>query len=200
MKHWIPASIVALSMGLAGNARAQGAPSPGTIEVAIIPGGATWVNSQGAAPDFHNYDAGAAVAYNFNRLLGVEAEVTGSFGIDQNLGQFSSGNTKSPNVLGYTGNVVVNLPAGGVIPYVTGGIGGNTAFKRESLGIRDTDTFFTSNVGGGLKWFAPNGRWGVRGDYRFQIAKSKDDAAAFFGQDNRYSNRVYGGVLLNVLK
>jgi hypothetical protein len=28
--------------------------------------------------------------------------------------------------------------------------------------------------------------------------KSKDDAPAFFGQENRYGNRFYGGVILNV--
>ena len=57
-------------------------------------------------------------------------------------------------------------------------------------------TFFTSNVGGGVNWYA--GRWGLRGDYRFVALKSKDDAPAFFGNETRYGHRVYGGVLLNV--
>ena len=76
------------------------------------------------------------------------------------------------------------------------GIGGLSLFEKQSLGIDDTQTFFTSNVGGGVSWYA--GRWGLRGDYRFIALKSKDDAPAFFGQETRYGHRVYGGVLLNV--
>jgi hypothetical protein len=30
--------------------------------------------------------------------------------------------------------------------------------------------------------------------------QSKDDAPEFFGQTNRYSKRVYGGVIINVVK
>ena len=71
-------------------------------------------------------------------------------------------------------------------------------FERASLGINDTETFLTGNVGGGVKWYA--GRWGVRGDYRFITVQSKDDAPAFFGQETRYGHRVYGGVILNVVR
>src|SRR5258706_304400 len=59
-------------------------------------------------------------------------------------------------------------------------------------------TFFTSNVGGGVNWYA--GRWGLRGDYRFIAVQSKDDAPDFFGQETRYGHRIYGGVLLNVAR
>ena len=31
-------------------------------------------------------------------------------------------------------------------------------------------------------------------------AQSKDDAPEFFGQENRYGHRVYGGVILNVVR
>ena len=61
-------------------------------------------------------------------------------------------------------------------------------------------TFWTGNVGGGLKWYQSGGRWGLRGDYRFEVVQSKDDAPAFFGQDQRFGNRIYGGVILNVVK
>jgi hypothetical protein len=200
MKHWIVGSIVVLSVAVAGNARAQEASAPGKLEVSIIPGGATWVTSQGTDPKFHNYNAGGALEYNFSSILGVEAEVTGAFGISQSLGQFIPTDEKTPNMLNYTGNVVVNMPFHSVVPYATGGIGGNTLYAREALGIFDSETFLTGNVGGGVKWYAPNGRWGLRGDYRFQAVKSKDDAPDFFGQENRYSNRVYGAVLINVVK
>src|SRR5262249_47012818 len=200
MKHWIVGSIVVFSVAVAGSARAQEKPAPGQVEVSIIPGGATWVNSKGTDPDFHNYDAGGALAYNFTPLLGVEGEVTGSFGLSQSLGPLIPTHEKTPNMLNYTGNVVVNWPGHSFVPYGTGGIGGNTLYSREVLGVLNTETFFTSNFGGGVKWYAPNGRWGLRGDYRFQVVKSKDSAPDFFGHDNRYSNRIYGAVLINVVK
>ena len=83
-----------------------------------------------------------------------------------------------------------------VVPYVTGGVGGMSVFEKQELGIIGTQTFLTSNVGGGVNWYA--GRWGLRGDYRFIAIRSNDDSPAFFGQETRYGHRVYGGVLLNV--
>ncbi len=75
-------------------------------------------------------------------------------------------NRKTPHILNYSGNVVVNAAnRSSVVPYVTGGVGGLSMFEKQSLGISDTETFLTGNVGGGVKWYA--GRWGLRGDYRF---------------------------------
>jgi hypothetical protein len=54
------------------------------------------------------------------------------------------------------------------------------------------------NVGGGVKWYA--GRWGLRGDYRFLGVQSKDDAPPFFGQETRYGHRVYGAVIINLVR
>ena len=78
-----------------------------------------------------------------------------------------------------------------------GGVGGLTMFERADVGVPEDKTFFVGNFGGGLKWYAPNSRWGLRADYRLLITQSKDDAPAFFGQDNRYAHRVYGGVIIN---
>jgi hypothetical protein len=104
-------------------------------------------------------------------------------------------------MLGYTANVIVAIPTGGsVVPYATGGGGGLTMFERPELGVRQDETFLTGNVGGGVKWYAPNKRWGLRGDYRFIVTQSKDDAPAFFGQDTRYGHRVYGGVIINTTR
>jgi hypothetical protein len=72
--------------------------------------------------------------------------------------------------------------------------------EKTGLGIKKAETFLTGNVGGGLKWYAPNGRWGLRGDYRFLATQSKDDAPAFFGQDTRYGHRVYGAVVINAIR
>jgi outer membrane protein with beta-barrel domain len=176
------------------------AQGPGRVEVSIIPAGGVFFTerTETSEPSFGNYDLGGAVAVNFNRYVGVEAEVSGALGISQDL-QFGnvSGSTKTPDILNYSGNVVVSAAnRSSVVPYVTGGIGGLSLFEKAGLGINDTETFLTGNVGAGVKWYA--GRWGLRGDYRFIGVQSKDDAPSFFGRDTRYGHRVYGAVLLNV--
>jgi Outer membrane protein beta-barrel domain len=205
MTRWI-AVMVAVA-GLAGATRAsaqESSPGPGTVAVTIIPGGATFFtegkDTQG--PSFGNYGLGAAVEVNFNRYVGVEGEVSGALGITQDL-QFSTvtANLKTPNILNYNGNVVVSAPNHtAVTPYATGGVGGLTMFDTASLGITDPETFLTGNVGGGVKWFHHSGRWGVRGDYRFIVVQSKDDAPAFWGQETRYGHRVYGAVVINAVR
>jgi hypothetical protein len=189
-------SIVSVSQAYAQESTA----GPGPVVVTIIPGGATFFtegkNTQG--PSFGNYDLGAGVAVNVNRFVGVEGEVSGALGIAQDLtlGGGTS-NLKTPNILNYSGNLVVSAPnRSSVVPYVTGGVGGLSLFQTQALGVNSTDTFFTSNVGGGVSWYA--GRWGLRGDYRFIAVKSKTDASPFFGQETRYGHRVYGGLLVNL--
>jgi Outer membrane protein beta-barrel domain len=178
------------------------APGPGTVEVTLIPGGATFFTSKDAGPEFGNYTYGGAVALNFNRYVGIEGEAGGTVGIAQDLTfRGSTANLKPPNMLTYNGNVVLNVAAGhSVVPFVTGGVGGLTMFERTELSINDTQTFLTGNVGGGVKWYAPNGRWGLRADYRFIAVRSKDDAPDFFGQDTRYGHRVYGAVVINAVR
>jgi hypothetical protein len=173
---------------------------PSTVVVTVIPGGATFFTEgkDTNGPSFGNYDLGGAVTVNSNRFIGVEGEVSGALGLTQDL-EFVNGtsNVRTPNFVNYSDNLVVSAPnRTSVVPYVTGGIGGLSLLEKQSLGIDNSETFFTSNVGGGISWYA--GRWGLRGDYRFIALKSKDDAPAFFGQETRYGHRVYGGVLLNV--
>ena len=200
MTRWIAVLLVAVGVVGTSQAYAQDiVPGPGAVVVTIIPGGGTFFtegqNTQG--PSFGNYDLGAAVALHFNRHVDVEGEVSGGLGISQDL-QFSGGtsNLRTPNLLNYSGNLVLSAPTRhSVVPYVTGGVGGMSVFEKASLGINSTETFLTGNVGGGVKWF--RGRWGLRGDYRFVAVRSKDDAPSFFGQETRYGHCVYGGVLLN---
>ena len=151
-------------------------------------------------PSFGNYDLGGSVTVNVNRYVGVEGEVSGALGLQQrfNFNGSTLDDVRTPHLLNYSGNVIVNAARGPVVPYVTGGIGGQTLFEQAALGINDTDTFLTGNVGGGVKWYS--GRWGLRGDYRFIAVQGKDDAPAFLGQDTRYGHRVYGGVVLNVVR
>ena len=193
--------------GLAGASQAlaqstDAAPGPGVVEVTIIPGGGTFFteSKDSSGPSFGNYDLGGSVTVNFNRYVGVEGEVGGAIGISQTLdfGGSTLADTKSPHLLNYNGNVIVHAARGSVVPYVTGGVGAQTLFDSAALGIADTETFLTGNVGAGVKWYA--GRWGLRGDYRFVAVQGKDEAPAFWGTDTRYGHRVYGGVILNVVR
>jgi hypothetical protein len=202
MKRWAAVLVGVVALAGATRVQAQDAvPGPGTVVVTIIPGGATFFTEgkDTKGPSFANYGLGAGVEVNFNRYIGVEGEVSGALGVSQDL-QFVNGtsNVKTPNLLNYSGNLVVSAPThSAVVPYVTGGIGGLTLFDKSELGINDTVTFLTGNVGGGVKWFARNNRWGLRGDYRFTAVRSNDEAPSFFGQETRYGHRVYGGVLIN---
>lgn len=202
MKRGIVLLVVTLSLLGAGRAFAQTErPGPGVLEIALIPGGATFFTEQGASPSFGNYTVGGALAYNINRFVGFEGEIGGTLGISQDL-RFGTlnGSVKTPNIVNYSGNVTVSAPShAGVVPYVTGGVGGLTLMKTTVLGINDMTTLLTGNVGGGLKWYA-NSRWGIRADYRFLAAQSKDGAPAFFGQETRYGHRVFGGLVINAIR
>ena len=200
MTRWI--ALLLAAVGVVGTSQAyaqESSPGAGTVVVTIIPGGGTFFTEgkDSKGPSFGNYDIGAAVAVNFNRYVGIEGEVSGALGISQDLqfgGQTSK--LKTPNALDYSGNLVLSAAnRSSVVPYVIGGVGGLSLLDTARLGINQTETFLTGNVGGGLKWF--NGRWGLRGDYRFVAVQSKDDAPGFFGQETRYGHRVYGGVLIN---
>jgi hypothetical protein len=203
MKRSIAVLFAVVSLIGSGRAFAQeAAPGPGRVEISLIPGGFAYFTEQKDTrePSFGNYDLGGAVAVNFNRYVGVEGEVSGALGISQSLpfGGVTS-DRKTPNILNYSGNVVVSARnRSSVVPYVTGGVGALTVFETADLGVNDAETFLTGNVGGGVKWYA--GRWGLRGDYRFVGVQSKDDAPAFFGQETRYGHRVYGAVILNVVR
>ena len=197
------ALIAVLLVGGVDRASAQEAtPGPGTVEITVIPGGATFFTNSGNGSSFGNYNLGGALTYNINRIVGIEGEVSSSLGISQNLtdGGFR-GTQRTPDTLTYTGNLVLSLPTRSpVIPYATGGVGAFTMLQQANLGINSTETFLTGNVGGGVKWYAANGRWGLRGDYRFIATQSKDTAPAFYGQDTRYGHRVYGAVIINAVR
>jgi hypothetical protein len=194
--------VIMVVLGTAATAAYAQQTTSGTpaVEITIIPGGGTFFTeaSNVQEPSFGNYNVGGALAFNLSPYVGVEGEVAGTLGVSQNL-QFGNltSDVKTPNFLNYNANLVVSLPTGSsVVPYVSGGVGGMSLFEKASLGINDTSTFLTGNVGGGVKWYA--GRWGLRADYRFLAIRSNDDAPAFFGQDTRYGHRIYGGVMINI--
>jgi len=191
-----------LVLGLAAGASpalAQGTiATEGRAVVTVIPGGATFLteSKDATSPSFGNYNLGGSVTGNINRYVGIEGEALGVLGLSQSLTGFAS-DVKTPNMFSYSGNVVVSANNhSSLVPYVTGGVGALSVFETADLGINNTETFLTSNVGGGLKWYS--GRWGLRVDYRFIAVHGKDDAPSFFGTDNRFAHRVYGGLLVNI--
>ena len=203
MSRKIATFVIVGVLFMIGSAHAQESdPGPGLVEVTYMPAGAAFFTSKGNAPSFGNYGFGTAVTFNINRYVGVEGELGTMIATTSSL-QFGdlNHNSKSPNMLSYQANLVVSPWTGHpVVPYVTGGVGGLTMFERPELGITNDETFLTGNIGGGVKWYAPNNRWGLRGDYRFGVTESRDDAPAFFGRDTRYVHRVYAAVIINTVR
>ena len=201
MSRRLAVFMVAVTLIGVGRAYAQDIESgPGKVEVTIIPGGGTFFTGSNGTNSFWNYTLGGSVAYNVNQIIGFEGELGGSIGVTQNL-MFGGlmNNTRSPNLLSYTGNVVAHVPTHhSVVPYAAGGLGGLTLFSKPALGILAKETHFTGNLGGGLKWYAPNGRWGLRGDYRFVLARAGATSSEFWGTNmTRHANRIYGAFILN---
>jgi Outer membrane protein beta-barrel domain len=190
--------ILTLAAGTAIAQETTGAGGAGRVEVTAAPiGGLFFVpSSSETEPKFRNYGLGAAVTGNINRWVGIEGDMAFAVGMKQDVTFNGSlfADQKTPNMLTYSGNVVVN-PWGSnrrVVPYFTGGAGALTMFNAtdvENLGVTSNETFFTSNVGGGVRWFMSQ-NWGLRGDYRLFMIRSKDDAPVFFGQENRMGHRV----------
>ena len=191
--------LMGIVVGVCSSYAQESTPGPGAVEVTYMPVGGAFFTSKGNSPSFGNYGFGTAVAFRVNRYIGIEGELSSMIATTSDL-QFGDldSHTKAPNMLSYTANAVVALVAGyAVVPYATGGIGGLTMFERPDVGVLADETFLSGNVGGGVKWYAKNNRWGLRGDYRFGVTRSKDDAPEFFGRDTRYAHRVYAGVIIN---
>jgi hypothetical protein len=193
------AAATVLLMGTA--VYAQETAGPGRVESSFIPGGGIFFLSTNDGPEFCAYQVGGTIALNVNRFVGFEGELGGALGVTQNL---RIGNTvtsqKTPNMVGYSGNVVLSAPVWHrSVPYATAGIGGLTVFRRASLDLAGNETFPTASVGGGLKWYA-NALWGVRADYRFVGVRSETSQSAFFGQANRFGHRMYAGVIVNLVR
>jgi hypothetical protein len=202
VRKLIAVPIAAVLLVGAGRAYAQDTttPGPGVVEVTIVPGGVGFVTSKDGQPSFGNYGFGFATTYNINRVIGIEGEIAAliSTSSDLQFGDLNS-HTKAPNFLNYNVSAVVTpVRFGPGAIYAAGGVGGLTMFERAGIGVPDDNTFLVGNVGGGIKWYAHNSRWGLRGDYRFLVTRSSDGAPVFFGQDNRYAHKVYAGVILNV--
>jgi len=204
MSNKIVVMVFALMLG-AGSALAQETAGAGRYEVGVFPGGGIiFTQSTNATePNFGNYAVGGSLTLNFNEWVGAEAEFGGGVGVHQDLTTNTQTlfNRKTPTMWMYSGNIVVNPLRSDTawVPYLTAGVGGLTmTLKNSDFANLSTsyDTYFTENLGGGLKWYA-NHHFGIRADYRFFTVNSNDTAPAFFGQNEmRYGHRFYGGLML----
>lgn len=204
--HLISAMLSLLATANYVSAQNSAAPPP-VIEVTIIPGGVSYFTNatDTGEPSFTNYDTGAAVTVNLNRMIAIEGEVTGSLGRSQRLtfATFTQ-EAKTPNLLHYSGNVILSAPVESrVVPFFTAGIGALTVLDPGEF-VQRNDTFIAGNVGGGIKW--RSGRWGLRADYRFlavsgretQFAPNERPRPDFFGKEARFAHRLFGGIVLAV--
>lgn len=86
---------VAISTLSAGTAAAQSAGTP-QVEISILPGGATFfTEGDSGAPSFQTYAPTGSVTVNANRFVGIEAEVGGNIGLDQDL-EFTAARFRRP--------------------------------------------------------------------------------------------------------
>lgn len=204
MKLWKTFVIAAVVAATVTPAHAQeNGPGPGTVELTLTPGGGLFFVSGGNESKFRNYDVGGALAFNFNRYLGVEGDGNLALGVyHQRVALGSVPLTEAPpNIVDLSGNMTLSAPGGThhAVPYAIGGIGSMVLLTHTDLGIASSKAFLTGNIGGGLKWYA-NGRWGLRADYRFVMIRSSDSAPEFFGREGRFAHRIYGGVILNLVQ
>ena len=104
---------------------------------------------------------------------------------------------KTPNLLNCSGNLVLSVANdSSVVPYVTGGVGGLTVFEKASLGINETETFLTGNVGGASSsstaaWasaativssrFEPGTMQAVDSEHRVSLGRRRATATAYTG-------------------
>ena len=204
MNHRI-ALIVAVMATLAGAGRASAqetAPHAGTVVVTFIPAAATFFTQspRDKEPGFTNVGPAGSVELYLTHYVSVEGEVGAGIGLSQELQDATStSHLKSPSLMTYSGNIVVTAPSdGSLAPYLTVGAGGLTLLHSSALGVADSRTFLTGNVGAGVRWFNATARWGVRADYRFIAVRASDQAPVFFGQEARYASRAYGALLVNV--
>jgi hypothetical protein len=201
MRYLLAVTLAAVMTLGAGRTYADDTPrEAGVIEVTIIPASAGFVTAKNGGPNFGNYGFGTSVVYNINSIIGVEGHLGAMIATTSDL-QFGTlpSRTKAPNFLNYNVDAIVTaVKLGPSAIYGAVGVGGLTMFERTGLGVNSDTNFLAGNVGGGIKWYAPNSRWGLRGDYRFFMVKSNAAAPAFFGQDTRFAQSVSAGLILNM--
>jgi hypothetical protein len=193
---------------VAASAQEPGAQGAGTMEIGGFPGGGLWLvgGDDDTEVDFNNYDFGGGATWYLTPKAAIEAEGAFGLGISQNVTYRDRTvyRIQMPHTLSTNGNLVF-FPGGSasrVAGYVTGGAGTLTLFSRTApsmvFGLTGQESFFTTNVGGGVKIFRSGDarNWGFRVDYRILMVKSNGDAVPLFAQNKgRMGHRFYIGLL-----
>ena len=188
----------------AGPASAQSV-GAGKTDLSIVPAG--WVSFAEAddqpEPGFGEYVIGANFSFAPLSWMGVEAELLAGLRRSQELkfGSIRTLDSKSPPVFMDAVNLVIPIIGDqrAIVPFVTAGIGETTINRTRDVGQADTETFFTGNFGGGVKWYS-TGRWGFRVDYRYFAIRSEAQApGTFFGKEMRKAQRVTGAIVVKLI-
>ena len=177
----------------------------GKAELTLAPAGWLSITKPDVFPEpsFSQFMFGGSITVNWS-MVGIEADLFMAPGRSQAL-QFgtTSVTQKTPHVVVDSVNLVVPLMGNRrtTVPYVTGGIGEITVMRTpDNIEQPDTETFTIGDVGGGLKWYSA-GRWGVRGDYRYIVMRSKfASPGSFIGEELRKIHRFYGALVVNLIR
>ena len=148
-----------------------------------------------AEPSFRSYTPGAALFVRLTSHVGVEADFSHGRVHTRDLGVYGRQSTPALNVI--MGNLVVTAPTRSrVRPYVTLGLGNVHVSKSDGVGITESVSVASANIGGGAKVMF--GRWGIRADYRYVAmeALDTDRAPAFLGDNGRRAHRIALGLVL----
>lgn len=191
----------ALTVALTGTATAQEV-GAGRVEIgsALFGVGALFMQSTTPTePKFNKYVFGGAATFNFNGLIGVEADLGLTLGQRRDMTvEGALRHWGTPNLFSYSGSLVYS-PIGSdrrVAPYIVGGVGAWTIFDiggAADLGLTGPKTYLTGNAGGGVRWFMVR-HWGVRADYRHILINNDVTVPLFGPRENRHANRVYGAL------
>ena len=170
--------------------------------------------AQGFFVPFFGYDVGGNAGYCPSILSDCSVKRTawgfdagrlsrGVFGFEEDVSYapdfFGSSPTYGANsVLTLMSNLVVNVPAGPVRPYLSGGFGlMRTKVEPNLASLLSTDNMsFGFDIGGGVMIFLPS-HMGVRVDYRNIRSASEMTIAGFTvpGQKLSFSRLAFGLVL-----
>ena len=117
---------------------------------------------------------GFRTSWAFTRNLTIEFNLSNGNNVytlyvdDNEVGSVDLGNQFAVKNLNMGGSIVVELPRGRFVPYVTGGVGLQRAMpKRRIVGVERVSSF-DYNFGGGVKLWLKSPRWlGIRMDARY---------------------------------
>ena len=76
---------ITFSVGGAYAQESNQGPGPGFVEVTYMPAGAAFFQSKNNSPSFGNYGFGTAVAFNLNRIIGIEGELSSMIATSSDL-------------------------------------------------------------------------------------------------------------------